>query len=78
MRFHKKFGPDRFCPYDIYWIQTNKQIDKQSIYIEDIQKSKCVRICFLVEFYFSLVRNITSKIEDDKSMKYLELSHQNN
>ena len=25
---HKKFGPDRFSRFDVYWIQT----DKQSIY----------------------------------------------
>ena len=25
MRYHKKFGPDRFSRFDIYSIQTNKQ-----------------------------------------------------
>jgi len=27
---HKKFGPDRFSRFDVYWIQTNKQTPKQS------------------------------------------------
>ena len=25
---HKKFGPDRFSRFDVYWIQTNKQTDR--------------------------------------------------
>ena len=37
---HKKFGPDRFSRFDVYWIQTdrqtNKQTDKPNLYI-DIQ-----------------------------------------
>ena len=33
---HKKFGPDRFSRFDVYWIQTNKQTNKQTsqIYIQ--------------------------------------------
>ena len=36
---HKKFGPDRFSRFDVYWIQTNKrnrQTDRQTsqIYID--------------------------------------------
>ena len=31
---HKKFGPDRFSRFDVYWIQTNKQTDKTNLYIE--------------------------------------------
>ena len=27
---HKKFGPDRFSRFDVYWIQTNKQTDRQA------------------------------------------------
>ena len=27
---HKKFGPDRFSRFDVYWIQTNKQTDTQT------------------------------------------------
>ena len=37
---HKKFGPDRFSRFDVYWIQTdrqtNKETDKPNLYI-DIQ-----------------------------------------
>ena len=28
--YHKKFGPDRFSRFDIYWIQTNKQTNKRN------------------------------------------------
>ena len=27
---HKKFGADRFSRFDVYWIQTNKQTDRQT------------------------------------------------
>ena len=27
---HKKFGPDRFSRFDVYWIQTNRQTDRQT------------------------------------------------
>ena len=37
---HKKFGSDRFSRFDVYWIQTdrqtNKQTDKPNLYIEDL------------------------------------------
>ena len=45
---HKKFGPDRFIRFDVYWIQTNKQTnrqtDKPNLYIEDVCK-------FLIGFF---------------------------
>ena len=27
---HKKFGPDRFSRFDVYWIQTNRQTDRRT------------------------------------------------
>ena len=27
---HKKIGPDRFSRFDVYWIQTNRQTDRQT------------------------------------------------
>ena len=30
VRSQKKFGPDRFSRFEVYWIQTNKQKDKQT------------------------------------------------
>ena len=27
---HKKFGPDRFSRFDVYWIQTDRQTPKQT------------------------------------------------
>ena len=44
VRSHTKFGPDRSSRFDVYWIQTNRQTDKQRLYIED----KC---CWWL-FYF--------------------------
>ena len=32
-RSHKKFGPERFSRFDIYWIKTNKKADRQANYI---------------------------------------------
>ena len=28
--YHKKFGPDRFSRFDVYWIQTDRQTDRQA------------------------------------------------
>ena len=49
---HKKFGPDRFSRFDVYWIQTNKQTDRQTdkpnLYIDDDNdKDKNVFFSFL-------------------------------
>ena len=27
---HKKFGPDRFSRFDVYWMQTNRQTNRQT------------------------------------------------
>ena len=32
-RSYKKLGPDRFSRFDVYWIQTNKQTDRQAKFI---------------------------------------------
>ena len=36
MRSHTKFGPNRFSRFDVYWIQPDRQTDKQTskVYIE--------------------------------------------
>ena len=33
MRSHTKFYPDRFSRFDVYWIQTNTQINRQAKFI---------------------------------------------
>ena len=38
---HKKFGPDRFSRFDVYWIQTKKQTNKLNLYIEIVLKWTC-------------------------------------
>jgi len=34
VKSHTKFGPDEFSRYDVYWIQTDRQTVKESIYID--------------------------------------------
>ena len=56
---HKKFGPDRFSRFDVYWIQTNKQTDKSNLYID-------VRLCILtldVCFFVSRKRRYSVVIQ---------------
>ena len=36
---HKKFGPDRFSRFDVYWIQTDRQTDKPNLYVEETFKN---------------------------------------
>ena len=42
---HKKFGPDRFSRFDVYWIQTNrhpnKQTDRQAKFIYRFRSGNC-------------------------------------
>ena len=54
---HKKFGPDRFSRFDVYWIQTNKQTDKPNLYIDvfgesNLKASEKNRIKALLIFCF--------------------------
>ena len=39
MRSHLKVGPDRFRRFDVFWIQTDRQTDKQRI---EILKKLCM------------------------------------
>ena len=34
VRSHKKTGPNQFSRFDVYWIQTNTQTDRQAKYID--------------------------------------------
>ena len=45
---HKKFGPDRFSRFDVYWIQTNKQTDRQT----DKPNFNNI-LCYNIKKYFS-------------------------
>ena len=44
---HKKFGPNRFSRFDVYWTQTNRstdrQTDKPNLYIEKASKKNPVQ-----------------------------------
>ena len=45
---HKKFGPDRFSRFDVYWIQANKQTDKPNLYIDNPLKTSMYPIEYSV------------------------------
>ena len=57
--FHKKFGPDRFSRFDVYWIQTNKQTNKQTykpnLYLDTIVKGHSM---FQIGGSFEIVTSI--------------------
>ena len=59
---HKKFGPDRFSRFDIYWIQTDRQTDRQTsqIYMEMDENNK--KLLF-VQRFFPDARVVTSTEE---------------
>ena len=44
---HKKFGPDRFSRFDVYWIQTNRQTDRQAKFIY-----RCLITIYSVQLLF--------------------------
>ena len=44
---HKKFGPDRFSRFDVYWIQTNKQTNRQAKFIYR-SSNLCLLVCLFV------------------------------
>ena len=63
--YHSKSGPDRFNPYDVYGIQTNKQqktSKKQAKYINKIDNSGdlltnfgfCLKSNKFVLYYFEM------------------------
>ena len=47
---HKKFGPDRFSLFDVYWIQANKQTDKPNLYIDNPLKTSMYPIKYSVSY----------------------------
>ena len=40
---YTKFGPDRFIRFDVYWIQTNRQADRQAESIYSLAFGTCIR-----------------------------------
>ena len=64
---HKKFGPDRFSRFDVYWIQTdrhtNRQTDKRNLHIEAYHICKYLEMsesqqCTLKTFILSVMEDI--------------------
>ena len=40
---HKKIGPDQFSRFDVYWIQTDRQTDRQAKFIYRLKKSQNIK-----------------------------------
>ena len=68
---HKKFGPDRFSRFDVYWIQTNRQTDRQTdkpnLYI-DIEGD--LRFNFLTSL--KLLKNMKTHKHENKEKRSIK------
>ena len=51
---HKKFGPDQFSRFDVYWRQTNKQTYKPNLYIDNQIKKAIAFHIFCREGNYSI------------------------
>ena len=56
-RCHTKFGPDRFSCLNVYWIQRNRQTDKQSIYIYKLQFAASNQLYTNIQLFHITIRN---------------------
>ena len=62
---HKKFGSDRFSRFDVYWIQTDRQTDRQAKFIYRLYRilRHVYKIYFFIRtkmeniFYFNYLKN---------------------
>ena len=65
---HKKFGPDRFSRFDVYWIQTNKQrdtqTDKPNLYIDNVHI--IIKLNCEISLTFSENQHWVKKFENDE------------
>ena len=66
---HKKFGPDLFSRFDVFWIQTdrqtNKHQDKPNLYIDSFEKDN-----------FAEMGQVLEVISPDLEMINVDLIHQ--
>ena len=70
---HKKFGPDRFSRFDVYWIQTDRQTDKPNLYIDDMWLDLSCPIWIICELpLLSVLNNLwsTSLVLSVLSVRY--------
>ena len=64
---HKKFGPDRFSRFDVYWIQTNKQTPKHpDRKAKFIYRYEYLSLQWIV-FRNELVYNLRSELVDQEN-----------
>ena len=73
---HKKFGADRFSRFDVYWIQTNKQIDRLTDRQTDRQAKYIYCDYFRIQMGSNLgenQRNIPAIINSEKPC-FLQIS----
>jgi len=60
---HKKFGPDRFSRFDVYWIHTDKQTS-QILYIEVFQTTLFKRLTYNAKMFVYFFTRITKKFKN--------------
>jgi len=51
---HKKFGPDRFSRFDVYWIQTDRQTNKQTDRQTNKQTDRQAKFIYRLEGIFNI------------------------
>ena len=65
----KKFAPDRFSRFDVYWIQTdrqtNGQTDKPNLYID-------IYISAYISVYIYLIQQILNQMDKYKDMENMK------
>jgi len=79
---HKKFGPDRFSRFDVYWIQTDKQTDSQAKFIYRWKKASFPRLksVKLWQFFKIIFQAINDQVTllNKPHMKIISFQKQNN
>ena len=76
---HKKIGPDRFSRFDVYWIQTDKQTNRQAKFIYRLFSFIIQNLSYYrkyTEYIFLLDRKYTEYILllDRKYTEYIVLA----
>ena len=64
---HTKLCPNWFRRFGVYWLQTNKQTDKQSIYIYRLILHHIFMLITIILFYYLIKYNVI-KTEINKNL----------